>query len=1624
MNNISKATVIAAVAIMVAVFAVPMMSGDTDAATDAWDGKTDTSWYDEASEETSYEITTAEQLAGLAKLVNEGKTFDGVTITLGTDLDLSGHAWIPIGFSGRVNPEESLDNIMRFEGTFDGDEHTITGLTSSGYVVESGDSRIVENAYTYGLFGFVIDATVSNITLADVNIDLGSAGDISCDTAGAAVGYALGTTSLSNIKVSGSVTATDATGGVIGRFYGNQITITGCQSTADVKSTEADGGKAGGIIGILGLKNSSSISGCTISGEISATHAGGMIGLANSTSGTHTFSDISVSDSTITGNLYSGGVVGRGSIGVSLSDCTVINSKISAVGDSLVEYNPKISYNAGGLMGGQGGEGTSIAIEDSTVTSCVVESIQYAGGFIGSTLGSPVTISGGSVANTDVSAVNKSGWDNLTTAAGVVGSISSGKEATQTVLIENVSLGSDITLESSNSDYFANSTFYGPMEGAAISFLGGHGTFEIKGLSDFGNYELIAQASFYSEGSDDEGITEYSTITISDCDTQNMMEWSVQGYRYKVFVKDGSTLEGFRSNTQTIMLSMDGTSSINQLIAGADEELAQTMEEKYFIDDKEYENTYVTGQFMVMSGQTVTVDSVTIMEPHTLKYNAEGKMIRQYLGKIVGEDETSCLNVLTGNEYLSAGTYQWDPVTSKWVSALVTVVATDGTTTSYTTLQAAIDAAENKSTITLLEDVTEAVTIPSGKVITIDLNGHTIQNSVDAQNDKVDDSQRNHTITNNGVLTIQDSVGTGLIDNRSHGRAAVYNTGSLTINSGNFTRSAEVINTDTQPNVNSWYLIENRGTATINGGKFSTCSEDGQLGNMSSLIRNGDASVSATMTVNDGSFTNAAVVLKNEKNSTMTVNGGTFTLDNSETKWAGGNSVLFADGTTIVNGGYFSTVGDGTGILTADSNMNRYVIVATANNTSTKVTGGTFEATDDNTYMMYTLVANTLSIEGGSYTVSDDAQMIKENTTADVKPSVSGGQFNAQIDQKYLASDFELKSDGGVWVPSYSGENYEATVGDIQYQTVEAALDNANGGTVTLVADNASIDAGYTFHGSATLDLDGKTLALGDGVQLTVSGDLTINGGGTVSFKGTRPILIDGGSLSLKNCTIANDESVTFTSTPAYIQIIGSEVDEDKYSVLNVGRDVTLAYLGEQTTKAYGIFINYINHENDNLNKYVAYGVDVDFKGTFEGNFGTLFYVNGQVKPTSGNVPEIHIDMDDDKEVQGMFYAAGYADWTIDGGNFTFIEMLSIRAGSFEINGGIFHATGDFKDPPLTNNNGSENTGAAVTITSSDSYPGNISVTINGGTFISDNGYAFYEGISEDSSGTPSTTKSTATISIEGGNFSGGKDESGKIRDAVSINTAPVRNVISGGSFNTDVSKFAAEGFAVVPNGDGTYGTIESDTPTSIIIDSDGDSVNVETDVVSVTIPAAPGPTYSDVTVTVGFPKGEVTVTGTVSGDVTVAFMELADLQGNDFAFNLVLTGIDPSGAGSVTITIPVGLDADQRIESVTAYSVVNGEEQEENATVSGSSVIITTNHNTPFYVDWVLRTVPSQGGESDDPFVDDDDSPLPPIIGPGGSGSSSSSGDDDTVTIVACAAAAVVAALMAVFLIVLYRKD
>lgn len=72
---------------------------------------------------------------------------------------------------------------------------------------------------------------------------------------------------------------------------------------------------------------------------------------------------------------------------------------------------------------------------------------------------------------------------------------------------------------------------------------------------------------------------------------------------------------------------------------------------------------------------------------------------------------------------------------------------------------AAIAAIDAKGTVTLLGDATEDVTIPEGKAITLDLNGKKLTNKA------------SHTITNNGTLTVTDSIGGGVVDNITHAKA-------------------------------------------------------------------------------------------------------------------------------------------------------------------------------------------------------------------------------------------------------------------------------------------------------------------------------------------------------------------------------------------------------------------------------------------------------------------------------------------------------------------------------------------------------------------------------------------------------------------------------------------------------------------------------------------------------------------------------------------------------------------------------------------------------------------------------------------------------------------------------------
>lgn len=191
---------------------------------------------------------------------------------------------------------------------------------------------------------------------------------------------------------------------------------------------------------------------------------------------------------------------------------------------------------------------------------------------------------------------------------------------------------------------------------------------------------------------------------------------------------------------------------------------------------------------------------------------------------------------------------------------------------AYTSLASAIAVADGK-TVQLISNTTENVTIPSGKSITLDLNGHKIVNSSTAQDKNVADNLRKHTITNNGTLTIMDSVGTGVVDNVSHGRAALYNAGTITeIKGGKFTRSVDNSTDTTSAKGNSYYVVENKEGATIttiSAGDFLA------IGKFSSLFRNGGT----IGEISGGTFTQDGFIAFKNEGIVKKISGGTFSSE-------------------------------------------------------------------------------------------------------------------------------------------------------------------------------------------------------------------------------------------------------------------------------------------------------------------------------------------------------------------------------------------------------------------------------------------------------------------------------------------------------------------------------------------------------------------------------------------------------------------------------------------------------------------------------------------------------------------------------------------------------------------------
>lgn len=175
----------------------------------------------------------------------------------------------------------------------------------------------------------------------------------------------------------------------------------------------------------------------------------------------------------------------------------------------------------------------------------------------------------------------------------------------------------------------------------------------------------------------------------------------------------------------------------------------------------------------------------------------------------------------------------------------------------------------NGATVTLGDDIPVDAVVPEGVSVILDLNGHKITNVSD------------HTIINNGVLEIKDSLGGGVVDNITHAKASIYNAQSAqtVLNGGTFIRSAENGSSSENNGGNSYYTIINFGTMEINSGV--TVKQDGRF---SSLVENGwydgnknTTKEPATLVINGGTFNGGLNTIKNDDYGYLTINNGEFT---------------------------------------------------------------------------------------------------------------------------------------------------------------------------------------------------------------------------------------------------------------------------------------------------------------------------------------------------------------------------------------------------------------------------------------------------------------------------------------------------------------------------------------------------------------------------------------------------------------------------------------------------------------------------------------------------------------------------------------------------------------------------
>ena len=431
----------------------------------------------------------------------------------------------------------------------------------------------------------------------------------------------------------------------------------------------------------------------------------------------------------------------------------------------------------------------------------------------------------------------------------------------------------------------------------------------------------------------------------------------------------------------------------------------------------------------------------------------------------------------------------------------------------------------------------------------------------------------------------------------------------------------------------NYYNIKNDGTATFDN-------VNATAGNVNSSMFDNWGS----LTINSGNYIGGLDVIKSEQGSKLEINGGYFELKKGIKDITG---VILSYGTTTINNGEFVNTGIGYGTK---------VIVA-------GIVGG-YEShviINDGTFVNKNTKGNVTILHGVGKATSDNF-------------TVKGGKYNKKISDSYLEDGLTCVEKDGIYV--IEKKPVIATIGDIEYYSLQDALDAAVDGDTVVLQKELTIkycsDAFTIKNKKITLDTNGNKisylvsatkkkykplLTVSENAEVEIIGNSEISGPlakYSQNYQGLHLIEVNNASLKMSNTHIVtsgkNNKGVLVLGALNKANITVADVDIEAYSsIIDSNDSKVIIESGNYKSEASTVILDGIDSGNVEISG-----------GTFSSKV-TKYLKDGYTQNTDGKVVEkVYVASIGDKKYETLKEAI---DASKDGDTVNVLTDLSLDKG-------------------------------------------------------------------------------------------------------------------------------------------------------------------------------------------------------------------------------------------------------------------------------------------------------------------------------------------------------------------------